>query len=233
MSGEIFDPNNIPAFTHFGDEEDRLAHDNAYWQGLKFGVAFGITEQEEVILNAVTGIRYLLRERDNLLHKDPITGLPDYRGVEESYKDLVQTKARRFGEQRESSLLYVDVDKLSELNNHLTHAGADELLRGIAAVFQTSTRAGDIVGRHAGDQFIIILPGAPILKGLEKAEEIRQKVYALEYSSIHPSITVGVDTVDSNKELDELFMAASRAVLDSKNKNERNCVIAVARLSLT
>jgi diguanylate cyclase (GGDEF)-like protein len=213
-------------FSYYEDEAVRNAHLAAFQQGLRFGVAVGLSEQEKVINNAADFVRYLLHERAESYNRDPITGLLDYKGIEVAYENLTRNQMRRFSD-RPSTLLYIDVDKLSDLNEKLSHPGADELLRDMARVFQESVRANDIVGRHAGDQFIIILANAPLQLGIEKAEEIRQKVSELERDSIHPTITIGVDSIHPEFSLDELFVDASIALIDSKRRDERNCVVVV------
>ena len=52
----------------------------------------------------------------------------------------------------------IDVDHFKQINDSYGHDSGDEALRLIADVVRTTLRAGDVLGRWGGEEFLAILP---------------------------------------------------------------------------
>lgn len=57
-----------------------------------------------------------------------------------------------------ASLVLLDVDDFAAINERHGHGTGDEVLQSIAAVLLHHVRAPDVLGRHAGDRFGVLLP---------------------------------------------------------------------------
>jgi diguanylate cyclase (GGDEF)-like protein len=90
------------------------------------------------------------------------------------------------------------------------------------------TRRGDIVCRYGGEEFVILMPNAPLEIGYERAETWRQDFSesAIEYDDMKLAATfsAGVSCFPQHGGTgDALLQAADKALYYSKNHG-RNCV---------
>ncbi len=92
--------------------------------------------------------------QDQLTHAathDALTGLPNRAGITKHLARLAQENCR------DVSVLFVDIDRFKDVNDSLGHRAGDELLCRLAARISKSVRANlDVVGRLAGDEFVVI-----------------------------------------------------------------------------
>jgi len=91
---------------------------------------------------------------DKLARHDSLTGLPNRLEVRDQFDQamLAAQKGRS-----SIALLYFDLDDFKSVNDSLGHATGDLLLCEIANRLQSSVRASDIVSRHGGDEFLIVM----------------------------------------------------------------------------
>lgn len=87
--------------------------------------------------------------------RDPLTGLGN-RTLIEDRGALEITRARRNGTQ--VAIVFVDLDRFKPINDTFGHAIGDQVLTEIGRRFATCLRAGDMLGRFGGDEFVAILP---------------------------------------------------------------------------
>ena len=108
--------------------------------------------------------------------RDQLTGLYNRRYVEESLgRELL--RARRA--LQPVGLILMDFDRFKAINDTHGHEAGDELLRAASQLFQTHLRAGDVVCRYGGEEFLFVLPGITLSTAGERAEKIRCAVKAL------------------------------------------------------
>jgi diguanylate cyclase (GGDEF)-like protein len=63
-----------------------------------------------------------------------------------------------------------------EVNDNHGHRTGDEALRLVAGILQSCSRRIDVVARHGGDEFMVILSGASLPEAHRFFERIRQQV---------------------------------------------------------
>jgi diguanylate cyclase (GGDEF)-like protein len=103
---------------------------------------------------AIENAQMFKRMRD-IATTDDLTGLNNRRNLFTLAKREVN-RAIRTG--RDLSLFLIDLDHFKEINDTYGHQMGDEVLKKVAALFQTQLRNIDIPGRYGGDEFFIILP---------------------------------------------------------------------------
>jgi diguanylate cyclase (GGDEF)-like protein len=98
------------------------------------------------------------RQRD-LATRDALTGVLNRRGVEERVAELVAV-ARRHEDVVFAK--FVDIDGLKAANDRYGHDFGDQVIQSTARALRSTVRAGDLVGRWGGDEFIVVGMGHPL-----------------------------------------------------------------------
>ncbi len=160
--------------------------------------------------------------------RDPLTGLLNRRYFDEAVETAFATARRA---DVPLSLIVLDLDRFSAVNNEHGHAVGDAVLRGVARAMADSVRVGDTVARFGGEEFVVIAPSADTAEAVVIAERIRSAVAGvsvpLEGIELRITVSAGVASLTED-ELDgkALFRAADSALLAAKRAG-RDRVVAV------
>lgn len=114
--------------------------------------------------------RILQEKLRDLAVRDPLTGLFNRRYMEETLGRELSRSAR---EDRPLSLVMIDIDHFKQLNDTYGHPAGDLMLKALAALLLRHLRNEDIVCRFGGEEFVAILPGAPLMTAAQRAESWR------------------------------------------------------------
>jgi two-component system cell cycle response regulator len=145
---------------------------------------------------------------------DPLTGLYN-RGYLQEALTVELRRAQRY--RRPLTLVLLDLDHFKQVNDTLGHSAGDEALREVSRRLRQTARSTDIVARHGGEEFAMLLPETDLERGLIAAERFRA---AVEGTTVHGArggsrsltISLGVgcypDHATSIPELMELTDAA-------------------------
>lgn len=106
---------------------------------------------------------------------DQLTGLHNRRYMINQLDRLLK---RPTAEQSPISVMIADIDHFKKVNDTYGHEAGDHVLQEIARRLQANTRPTDIVCRHGGEEFMIIMPDTPVEIACKAAERIRKAVAA-------------------------------------------------------
>ena len=117
-------------------------------------------------------------ELRRIAYRDHLTGMPNRIAMADRIEAAV---ARSRREARSAALLVIDIDSFKRVNNTLGHAAGDELLGLVAGRLRSLGQAHVDVGRHGGDEFLLLvddLPHDPV-RAKRATEEIAARVLAV------------------------------------------------------
>jgi two-component system, cell cycle response regulator len=107
------------------------------------------------VIRDITERKRLEEELRHLASSDPLTGLGNYRRLEDAFE--TETKwFQRTG--RSAALLLLDLDGLKRINDTHGHIVGSRALWRLAEVLRVECRSVDTATRHGGDEFTVILP---------------------------------------------------------------------------
>jgi diguanylate cyclase (GGDEF)-like protein/PAS domain S-box-containing protein len=173
-----------------------------------------------------------LREilRDQAI-RDPLTGLFNRRYITETFEREL-ARAQRHSDSL--GVIMIDLDKFKNFNDNFGHETGDKLLVTFGDFITNIIRKEDIACRWGGEEFFLILPGASLKAGLERAEEIRFGAKQLQVPTGKPhrpvTLSLGIAVYpEHGVTTDELIKAADTALYWAKQAG-RDRVMAPQRL---
>jgi diguanylate cyclase (GGDEF)-like protein len=119
--------------------------------------------------------------------------------------------------------VFVDIDHFKKINDTLGHATGDGVLQMVARRLEAAVRDSDAVGRHGGDEFLVLL--AEVSK-MGDAEHIVRKMIAdiaapvlIGGHVLHVSVSAGIATYpDDAADASTLIDLADAAMYRSKHR---------------
>lgn len=162
---------------------------------------------------------------------DALTGLYNRRYMESHLDTLVTTSAQRG---KSISLLLMDIDFFKAVNDTHGHDVGDDVLRELARRIRRAIRGIDMTCRLGGEEFVIVLPDADMVRACAIAERVREMVGREPFPvsstglTLDITISVGVAVLESAADTaDTILKRADRALYQAK-RDGRNRVVADA-----
>ncbi len=121
------------------------------------------------------------------VRRDQLTGLGNRREMERRWPELL---AQVSASQAPLAVAMLDLDHFKQVNDHFGHAVGDRVLMTMAQLLRAHTRAGDLVARIGGEEFLLVLPEAGAARALEVCERLRQRVAAHDWGQIATGLRV-------------------------------------------
>jgi diguanylate cyclase (GGDEF)-like protein len=115
---------------------------------------------------------------------DPLTGLLNRRGVEAVRAQLDMTGIP-FG------AVVADIDFFKKVNDTYGHDVGDKVIQHLSLMMRHSSRAGDVLGRMGGEEFVMLLPNV----SLEQTEAVAERLRAMmeqAVTDVEGGVTISV-----------------------------------------
>jgi diguanylate cyclase (GGDEF)-like protein len=121
------------------------------------------------------------RQSQEIAKRDNLTGLYNDRYLHIALADAIN---RSREEDRDLSLLFLDLDYFKRVNDSHGHLAGSQVLREVGHILRRKVAAADgIPARYGGDEFVLLLPGCDFEQAIDIAEDIRSTLVETTFSS--------------------------------------------------
>jgi diguanylate cyclase (GGDEF)-like protein/PAS domain S-box-containing protein len=163
---------------------------------------------------------------------DPLTGAYNRRAF---YDTAVRSEERWRDEGAKATVLMLDLDHFKKVNDTYGHDAGDEALRHFVAIVHGEVRSADIIGRHGGEEFLVLLADTDEATAVVVADRIRERLVATplayEKQMLDLSVSIGVAQLGiAAHDMASLIRAADGALYRAKadGRNRVTCAPPVA-----
>lgn len=185
-----------------------------------------------VIFSFIVGLLLVVNENEKKRIKyfseyDAMTGVFNRRAGFEKLNGILEKKPNNA---QASSLCFIDINGLKEVNDKLGHEMGDELITTVAEVIKRNIRGSDLVSRLGGDEFLVVFEGIDVAE----AEEVWGRIVG-EYNHINEtenrkyliSVSHGIEQIwqQSKHYIDEVVNRADEKMYEEKKKIKKEVKI--------
>lgn len=129
------------------------------------------------VMHLLNDLRKTQLQMQEQAHTDSVTQIANRRFFDEIFNKEWRRAMRSGGT---LSLMMIDVDHFKRYNDRHGHHAGDQCLQRIAQSMKTVVgRASDVVARHGGEEFAILLPNTELEDAVKLAETLRKHVEEL------------------------------------------------------
>jgi len=166
----------------------------------------------------VTNLRFR-QQLVRLASQDGLTGLPNRRRtVELANAALAEANASH----TPLTIAIIDMDHFKFINDRCGHATGDYVLKEFARMGRESLRAGDVLGRWGGEEFLLVMPEATADIAIAALESLRSLVFEIVLppsgAGLRVTLSAGLAVNEKpTRSLDELIARADAALYVAKN----------------
>ncbi len=162
-----------------------------------------------------------IHDLENLADRDPLAPVANRRAF---LHELERFNALAERYRVPSSVIYLDIDGMKEINDRFGHGAGDRVIVAVADALLVNVRASDVVGRLGGDEFGVIL--AHMDEGLaqRKAAALAGVIAGLQVprdgGTIPVSVAWGVFTFTGETDIGAALDAADKAMYAQKRSRQ-------------
>jgi diguanylate cyclase (GGDEF)-like protein len=199
----------------------------SFWAVTLFGLALLVYVLYTLWL-ALLEVRKTERNLRRQALRDSLTGLFNRRFFDAGLVQEIM-RSRRSG--NPASLLMLDIDHFKNYNDDFGHDAGDAVLRAIGQLLQTQVRGGDVACRFGGEEFVILMPNAPLDSANVRGKQILEAIRGLEIphqGHLLPTVTASLGVAEfptHASDAEELLDAADHALYMAKRTGRDRMVV--------
>ncbi len=149
-----------------------------------------------------------------LAKRDPLTGLRNLFGCKEILVHLLK-------EEYESSVVYIDLDGLKEVNDKYGHDIGDKIIREFSEILEKEIRETDCACRLGGDEFLLVMPHAGKRAAKNIVNRIKKNLFNRnKEEQIKISFSHGFDDTKDKSTVEDLIKAADKRMYENKRRKK-------------
>jgi diguanylate cyclase (GGDEF)-like protein len=198
----------------------RLKQETAYFNSLR-----------EIFLLLVSMImaymiyysRVLVTRVETLANTDPLTTLLNRRAMENAVLPLMSLNKRY---KQKLCFMLADIDYFKKVNDTYGHAVGDEVLINLTSILNSCLRSSDLLSRHGGEEFLIVLPQTELESGYLLAERIRTSIENTRTGKdkIAVTISIGCVEIEDDEDFDSVITRADKMLYKAKSDGRNRTV---------
>ena len=159
--------------------------------------------------------------------RDHLTNLYNREYLDETLDREIERAARK---QLPIGVIMLDIDHFKYFNDSMGHAAGDRVLREFGKLLSKQVRLSDMACRYGEEEFVLILPEAPLNVTKARAERLRAEVkhLQLEYknqSSRIITISLGVAVFPDHGATSAAVLNSADTALHRAKQKGRDCVV--------
>lgn len=209
-----------------GELINRKKSGELYWDEISIspvrgeggGITHFVAVQEDITLRKEYEAR-LIRQANF----DDLTGLPNRQlALDRLGQAIVRTRRLNL----KTALLFLDLDRLKQINDTFGHPEGDRVLRQAADRLRRCVREGDTVARLGGDEFMVILSD---LHAPNAAEPVARKLlqafsrpFVTAMGEVFCTVSIGIAIAPDDAEDAEVLLRNADAALYRVKERGRN-----------
>lgn len=168
-----------------------------------------------------------LLEQTELAQVDPLTRVSNRRHFYQMAEHELALSGRH---EYAISVIVLDLDHFKTVNDRYGHAAGDELLRDVAQAMRRELRSTDVLARHGGEEFAVLLPHTDSAAARVVAEHLCAAVsscrVATQAGAAAQTASAGVATSRRDESIDSLVRRADEAMYAAKSLGRSRVVVA-------
>jgi diguanylate cyclase len=168
-----------------------------------------------------------LRKLSSEVQTDQLTQVANRRGLIATFET---ERAKLEREPKPLALALLDIDNFKKLNDNLGHAAGDEALKALAARVSGLLRPGDKVGRWGGEEFVLILPEAPLDEAqavlLRLQRSLSASLFMHEGRDVFVTFSAGVTLFRTGETMEQALDRADEALYEAKRTGKNRACVA-------
>jgi diguanylate cyclase (GGDEF)-like protein len=219
---------NMPIVFLIEDESKQIRLE-ALHAGADDCVCWGELSNEQFQILKQRILRF--RRANHLIIMDSLTGALNRDAFLERANEEISLAIRR----KESvCLAMIDVDHFKQINDENGHVVGDYVLRHISDYLNNRLRRSDVVGRYAGDEFLVLLPDTDLDSAYLVLDMIRKNLVAhnikVNNADVRVSISLGLIAARPTEPLDieTLIVEADKKLYEAKVAGRNMLVAGIA-----